>query len=149
MFKLSTNDRLSRWRSFRIFLDTLTLEESIVRTNDFWASCPFTPYYLDPLEPKYWPSPWDLIIENCYCDLAKALGLVYTLHLTKHQKFLFPEISIYLDTKTNYRYHIADFCHGKYVLNLAEGEIVNKQHINQEFILKHCYSAVDLKLEQY
>jgi hypothetical protein len=40
-------------------------------------------------------------------------------------------------------------CGGKYVLNLIEGEILNKEHINQEFKLKHRYTAADLKLEQY
>ena len=149
MFKLSTNDRLSRWRSFRLHLNSLPLAEAIEKTHDFWSRCPFTPYYLNPAEPEHWPNPWDLIIENYYCDLAKVLGLVYTLYLTAHCSSLSPEIRIYLNQKTRHTYHIADFCNGKYVLNLAESEIVNKQHINQDFILKYCYSAVDLKLEQY
>ena len=149
MFKLSACDRLSRWRSFRLLLDSLPLDNAVEKANDLWATCPFTPYYLDPLQPEQWPNPWDLIIENCYCDLAKVLGLVYTLHLTKHSALLFPEIHVYFDNKTKHTYHIAYLCKGKYVLNLAEGEIVNKQHINQDFVLKHCYTASDLKLEQY
>jgi len=127
----------------------MPLAEAIKETHDFWTCCPFTPYYLNPAEPEQWPNPWDLIIENCYCDLAKVLGLVYTLYLTSHRCSISPEIRIYLNQKTHHTYHIADFCNGKYVLNLVESEIVNKQHINQDFILKYCYSAADLKLEQY
>ncbi len=87
--------------------------------------------------------------ENYYCDLAKVLGIVYTMHLTSHSSELEPEIRIYYDPETRYTYHIAYLCGGKYVLNLIEDEIVNKEHINQRFKLKHCYTAVDLKLEQY
>jgi hypothetical protein len=87
--------------------------------------------------------------ENYYCDLAKVLGIIYTLHLCDHGKNLKPELRIYLNTKTRHTYHIAYLCDGKYVLNLIEGEIVNKEHINQELRLKYRYTAADLKLEQY
>lgn len=149
MFKLSTYDRLSRWRSFRLQLNDLSLIEAIYRTNDYWASCPFIPYYLDPADTNNWPNPWDLVAENYYCDLAKVLGIVYTLHLTTHRNVLYPKIYVYFNHINKHTYHIADFCEGKYVLNLVEGDIVNKQHINQDFKLKYCYLAADLKLEQY
>lgn len=149
MFKLQTSDRLGRWKTFRHSLDSMPLGEAIQSTLEFWEHCPFIPYYLDPDNPNIWPDPWQLIEENYYCDLAKCLGIVYTLHLTKHSKTLDPEIRIYYDPKNHYTYHIAYLCHGKYVLNLIEGESVNKEQINQELKLKHCYTAVDLKLEQY
>lgn len=149
MFKLNTSDRLDRWKSFRLGLNDLPIEKAIENTQEFWASCPFTPYYLDPMEADNWPNPWDLIIENYYCDLAKVLGIVYTLYLTDHKSSLNPEIRIYSGQNPNYTYHIAYLCQGKYVLNLIEGEVVNKEHINQELKLKRCYTAADLKLEQY
>jgi len=149
MFKLSTRDRLSRWREFRLELDSLSLDLAVDYTSKFWTSCPFNPYYLDLKQPNSWPDPWQLIEENYYCDLAKTLGIVYTLYLTKHGPQLQPEIKVYLDKKTRYQYHIADFCHGKYVLNLIEGQVVNKEHINQELKLLRSYTARDLQLEKY
>ncbi len=149
MFKLSTSDRLYRWKSFRQNLDNLSLEQAIVATQEFWASCPFCPFYLEDHDSTAWPNPWQLIEENVYCDLAKCLGIVYTLHLTSHRDAIDPEIRIYYDNKTKYSYHIAYLCQGKYVLNLTEDEIVNKKQINQELKLKYRYTAVDLKLEQY
>jgi hypothetical protein len=107
------------------------------------------PFYLEVDQPQTWPDPWQLIEENYYCDLAKCLGIVYTLFLSKHGQVINPEIRIYYDTKSRFTYHIAYLCQGKYVLNLIEGEIVNKEQINKELKLKHCYTAVDLKLEQY
>lgn len=149
MFKLSTSDRLYRWKSFRQNLNKLTLEEAIAATQELWASCPFCPFYLEPEDRTQWPDPWQLVEENVYCDLAKCLGIVYTLHLTSHRDALDPEIRIYYDPKTRYSYHIAYLCQGKYVLNLIEDEIVNKTQINQELKLKYRFTAIDLKLEQY
>jgi hypothetical protein len=149
MFKLKTSDRLRHWKSLRKTLDSLPLDLAVRKAQEFWSTCTFCPFYLDPENVLTWPDPWQLIEENTYCDLAKTLGIVYTLYLTSHKKELCPEIRIYFDPRTNYCYHIAYLCHGKYVLNLIEGEVVNKEHINQQLKLKRCYTATDLKLEQY
>ena len=149
MFKLLPKNRLSDWKLFRNKLSQSTLSDAVSKTQELWQSCPFTPFYLDPEKYHDWPDPWQLITENYYCDLAKCLGIIYTLHLTAHKDQLFSEIRTYRDTNTRYDYHIAYLCHGKYVLNLIEGEVVNKEHINQQLKLIRCYTAADLKLEQY
>ena len=149
MFKLSTSGRLGHWKTFRSQLADLSLPEALEATNSLWQSCPFTPFYLDVERPETWPNPWELIQENYYCDLAKALGIVYTLHLSDHSAELDPEIRVYYDPVRQYHYHIAYFAQGKYVLNLIEDEVVNKQQIDQQMKLKYCYTAADLKLEQY
>jgi hypothetical protein len=149
MFKLSTSERLRRWKSIRQNLNNICLTDAIAHTVELWQSCPFSPFYLDPETPADWPDPWQLLEENTYCDLAKVLGIVYTLHLSLHKSVLEPEIRIYYEPKTRYNFHIAYLCGGKYVLNLIEDEIVNKEHINQELKLKYRYTAVDLKLEKY
>ena len=149
MFKLPTSGRLTHWKNFRSQLNLLSFEKALIATEQFWQLCPFTPFYLDVEKPDTWPNPWELLTENYYCDLAKVLGIVYTLHLTDHKNNLDPEIHVYYNSQTKHDYHIAYFCHGKYVLNLVEGEIVNKEHINQQLKLKHRYTAMDLKLEQY
>lgn len=149
MFKLSTGGRLGHWKTFRSQLANLSLSEALEATNSLWQSCPFIPFYLDVEHPETWPNPWELIQENYYCDLAKALGIVYTLHLSDHSAQLDPEIHVYYDPVRKYHYHVAYFAQGKYVLNLIEEEVVNKQQIDQRMKLKYCYTAADLKLEQY
>lgn len=149
MFKLSPSERLTRWKSLRHKIGLMDLDDACKQVLLFWNSFPFVPYYLQPDSPKTWPDPWELIIENCYCDLAKCLGIIYTLYLSKHNQQLLPELRIYFDTKTRHTYHIAYFHHGKYVLNLIDNEIVNNKHINQDLKLKYCYTEADLKLEQY
>lgn len=149
MFKLSSKDRLIQWKIFRKTLNSLSLDTSIHKTQELFESCPFSPYFLNIDDVNSWPDPWTLILDNYYCDIAKVLGIVYTLHLTDHKLSICPEIRSYYDTKSRVYYHIAYLCQGKYVLNLIENEVVNKEQINQNLILKYCYTAVDLKLDQY
>ena len=149
MFKLSTNERLARWKQFREEINKLSLIDAIQETQYFWQKCPFTPFYLDIENPNNWPDPWQLITENFYCDIAKALGIVYTLHLSNHSTVINPEIRVYYNYKTRYSYCIAWFDDGKYIVNLTEDTVVNKEHLDQELKLKHRFTAKDLKLEQY
>jgi hypothetical protein len=149
MFKLSVSDRLTYWKKLRQQLDSYDLDSAVRVVNDIWSQCPFIPYYLDADQPQLWPDPWQLVTENYYCDIAKSLGILYTLHLTKHKDQLTPELRVYFNPATRYYYHIAYLCDGKYVLNLIEGMVVNKEHINQELQLRYRYTAADLKLEQY
>jgi hypothetical protein len=149
MWKLDTGERLSCWRSFRKNLDQLSLEEAIDATATFWRDCPFHPYYLDADKPESWPGPWELIEENYYCDLAKALGMLYTIYFTKHGAELESEIRVYYDPVSKYVYNLAIFGQGKYVVNFIDNEIVNIESIDKLLKLKHSYSSKDLKLELY
>jgi hypothetical protein len=146
MWKLETGERLARWRDFRKSLDLLSLDSAVQATADFWQGCPFNPYYLDPADSESWPTAWDLITENYYCDLAKALGIVYTMHFSAHDQALAPEIHIYIDPETGYAYNLSVFAKGKYVVNFLDSTIVNIESINKKLKLKYCYSGNELKL---
>jgi hypothetical protein len=149
MFKLKPSERIACWKQLRRDISLLPINEATEKVEIFWQRCPFIPFYLDYKDPDSWPNPWELILENYYCDLAKALGIVYTLHLSDHKETLDPELRIYANKTNKTQYHIAYLCQGKYVLNLIEGQVVNKEHINQELKLIHLYTKMDLKLEQY
>jgi hypothetical protein len=147
MWKLDTGERLSCWLSFRKSLDQLSLEDAIDATAKFWKDCPFHPYYLDADKPESWPGPWDLIGENYYCDLAKALGMLYTVHYTKHGVGLESEIRVYYDTVSKYVYNLAIFSQGKYVVNFIDNKIVNIESINKKLKLKRLYTGTELRLK--
>ena len=149
MFKLPTRERLSLWKSFRDNISNLSEKDAIAKTLTFWQACPFTPFYLLHDDISTWPDPWQLIEENYYCDLAKCLGIVYTLYLSAHGKTLDIEIQAYQNKKTRQLYNLVQLNQGKYILNLIEGEIVNKEHISNELTLKYRYTASDLKLQEY
>jgi hypothetical protein len=149
MFKLKPSERISHWKHFRDGLDKLDTLTALQQVQQFWAACPYVPYYLDPKAPQGWPDPWQLISDNYYCDIAKALGIVYTIAFTKHNQDLKPELKIYFDSSTGYDYNLVWLREGKYILNLTDTEIVNKKQLDTEFVLKYSYNSNDIKLEQY
>lgn len=147
MWKLTPDERLARWRAFRKSLNALPLEEAVTSVADFWTSCPFTPYYLDPDAPATWPDPWTLVEENYYCELAKALGMLYTIKLTEHKPEV--EIRVYYDTESGVHYNLVWIAQGKYVLNMNDGEVLNNTHIAEQLELRYTYNEEELNLNSY
>lgn len=147
MWKLDPCERLSRWRAFRKSLNNLSLDDSVASVAEFWTSCPFTPYYLDPEQPTMWPDPWTLLEENYWCDLAKALGMLYTIKLTKHNPDV--EIRVYYDSESKLQYNLVWIAQGKYVLNMNDGEVLNKTYIADQLELRYTYGEEELKLNSY
>lgn len=142
MWKLEPSERLSHWRTFRKSLDDKDLDSAMADIAEFWKNSPFSPYYLDPVDSTSWPDPWTLISENYYCDVAKALGMLYTITLTVHAPA--GEIRIYYDQDQRLNYNLVWINDGKYVLNMADGEVLNSEHIPNTFVLKHRHDIADL-----
>lgn len=149
MWKLTADERVARWHDFRKTLDALPLDEALQEVAKFWQGCPFVPYYLDPDEIDNWPDPWTLIYENIYCDIAKCLGIVYTIELTQHKKNLAVEIRVYKDPDTGHEYNLAWFNQGKYIINLIENTVVNNTQFDKRFTLVKQYTAEDISLDKY
>lgn len=147
MWKLEPGERLAHWRAFRLSIGGMPLHQAIQATAEFWQNCPFNPYYLDPADPVSWPTAWELISENYYCDLAKALGMLYTITYSNHGHGLPVEIHTYIDTESGYTYNLAVIDNGKYVINFLDAKIVNNQQIDKKLKLKRCYSSAELKLQ--
>jgi len=147
MWKLEASERIAHWRAFRLTIGGMSLEKAIQATAEFWQNCPHKPYYLDPNDPENWPNAWDLISENYYCDIAKALAMLYTIAYSVHGSNLPMKICVYKDLETGYEYNLSVFDEGKYVINLLDGQVVNIQHINNKFKLIHCYNSEKLKLQ--
>ena len=148
-FQQPAEDRLRSWRDFRLAIEALPLENALARTAKCWAHAPFIPYYLDDEDPTLWPNPWELINENTYCDVAKCLGIMYTISLTAHKKELDIEHRIYIDHKKNHLYNLAWFAQGKYILNLIDGTVVNIKQLDDSLELKCIYTATELQLTNY
>jgi hypothetical protein len=149
MWKLDTAGRIAQWRDFRKSLDELSFDQALDAVAKLWQTCPFAPYNLDPDHPENWPDPWTLICENVYCDIAKCLGIVYTILLSKHKIDLNVEIRVYQDPKTRYSYNLAWINRGKYILNMVDGEVLNNTQFNKTLKLIKTHTAVELQLENY
>ena len=148
-WNLRVNDRLAQWKDFRHQLSNLPLSKAIVELNQMWSTAPFVTYYLDPSDPTNWPDPWTLLAENYYCDVAKSLGILYTIYFTSH-KSVDLEFRTYYDYKDKDRYSVAYIDQGKYILNYWPYEIVNTELVEEKQLqLLYQYSSKDLQLEKY
>jgi hypothetical protein len=118
MFDKSYVERIKAWRTFR-----LTLEETISPFEDtieFWNNAPLSSIAADPYDKTTWPTPWEMIEENRYCDFTKILAIYYTLQLTDRFSSSRFEIHITLDEKESVIRYLL------FVDNLTIGYYYNK-----------------------
>lgn len=116
--------RLDQWVRLRHDSADLDLETCLLRVNDWWQQTPWRPYYLHWDDHPTWPGPWDLLADDTYCGLARALGIVYTLLLIDHKKV--DEISL-IETDDG---NLVQINGGKYILNWGPGEMLNIHSTN-------------------
>jgi hypothetical protein len=148
-WNLRVNDRLTQWKEFRHQLDRLPLESAVVELNNMWSTAPIINYNLDPSDPNSWPDPWTLLAENYWCDVAKSLGIAYTIYFSSHKSTPM-EIRVYYDYKDKTKHCVAWLDKGKYILNYWPYEIVNTKQIEEKQLqLLYQYSSTDLQLEKY
>lgn len=144
MWTLTPSERLRFWYNFRQQLNQVRLDQAIKETTHLWSYAPFVKRYLCINDVKTWPTPWELIYENTYCDIAKSLGMLYTLYLCNHKPKI--ELRHYLDKDSQENYNLVWIENGKYVLNYEHDDIVNKQHIGKNFQLIKSIVTDDLSL---
>lgn len=124
MFDLRGNERLLYWKQFR---DSLEISpDPLTDCVNWWVKAPFVSPFLDPLNPKTWPDPWHLVLDDRYDDLAIVLGMYYTLELTDRFKEENMQIYMRLDEKEK-RYFILI---GEKLMNLYHGQVSNKDSLN-------------------
>jgi hypothetical protein len=148
MWNLKPEERLREWLSFRKKISSLDLDTAIAETVRLWSFAPYVTHYLAADLFDEWPDPWTLVHENMYCDLAKSLGMFYTLYLSDHYQRTITdlELGIYKNTLTHDVVNTVWVNGGKYILNLEFNTIVNKTSIDKTFVQRHRYTVENLKL---
>lgn len=126
MWDLSVQDRLSYWRKFRQGLDKLSFHDCLHQVNKFYWTAPLSNSFFSPDLPRDWPDPWELNKENYYDDIARALGMLYTIALTRHSDHKI-EIKCYRDRSASQDYNLVWIDEGLYVLNYDLEVRVNNQ----------------------
>ena len=81
--------------------------------------CPISGHYLHWDDWQDWPDPWQLLADDVYCDLARALGILYTIEIMDHRDVR----DCVLIQDRDHNLVLVD--PGKYILNWSPGEIVN------------------------
>ncbi len=81
MWPTNFEHRLASWHSLRQRAATAPIPQCLQSINQWWTNTPWQPYYLHWHDRSAWPDPWQLLADNFYCDLARALGMLYTIAL--------------------------------------------------------------------
>lgn len=82
VFQLNYDARLRSWYDLRTEIDGTLIQNKCVEIDNWWQKAPLVNHHLHPQDTEVWPGPWDLLVENTYCTVARALGMCYTLLLT-------------------------------------------------------------------
>jgi hypothetical protein len=80
-FQLNYDSRLQNWYDLRQKLQNSDIATKCVEIDTWWQFAPLVNHYLHPHDVDNWPNPWELLSENTYCEVARALGMCYTLML--------------------------------------------------------------------
>ena len=81
VFQLNYDSRLRSWYELRTAVESLDTKNKCVEIDEYWQKAPLVNHYLHLQDLSSWPGPWDLLVENTYCTVARALGMCYTLLL--------------------------------------------------------------------
>ena len=81
VFQLSYEARLSSWYDLRVQLEDSDIQTRVIEIDKWWQNAPLVNHHLHILDSESWPDPWNLLVENTYCTVARAVGICYTLLL--------------------------------------------------------------------
>ena len=92
------------WYQLRQNLETS--EDPFFDVAKFFLQLPRVKFYTDPYDSSTWPTPWELIDENEYCEFNLILGMCYTMQLTERFKDAHPTINVATDTINKTVYYL-------------------------------------------
>ena len=81
VFQLNYDARLKSWYELRDQIEGTLIQNKCVEIDEWWQKAPLINHHLHPQDINTWPGPWDLLVENTYCTVARALGICYTMLL--------------------------------------------------------------------
>ena len=79
MWHKTFSDRLASWSDLRRQCETLNTDATLTAINSWWFSSPWTGYHLHWDDQADWPDPWQLLDDNIFCEVARGLGILYTI----------------------------------------------------------------------
>ena len=112
--------RLESWTALRTLAQDQDLETALAAINAWWSNSPWKAYYLHWDDYAHWPDPWQLLSDNIYCELARGLGILYTITLLDRADLAPVELVLTAESG-----NLVLATPEKYILNWASDTIVN------------------------
>jgi hypothetical protein len=120
MWPKTFDARLISWYRLREQVQNLSSESALLTINNWWFNAPWRPYYLHWDDQPKWPDPWQLLSDDMYCEVARGLGILYTISLLDRED-LAPTTLILTQDGIN----LVQVTKEKYILNWELNNIVN------------------------
>lgn len=137
VFQLNYDTRLKSWYNLRAEIEGTLTQNKCIEIDSWWQKAPLVNHYLHPQDTNNWPGPWDLLVENTYCTIARALGICYTLLLVDENNIEMVEATDKMGEDV-----VLVLVNQKYVLNYWPGSLQTNNII--DFTLKRSISTSHL-----
>ena len=121
MWHANYPDRLAAWVQLRGRCQSLPLYRCLGAINQWWQISPWRAYYLHWDDRRIWPDPWQLLADNVFCDVARGLGMLYTVRMLDRSDCA--DVSYVQSDLGN----LVLIQQGKYVMNWTPDAVVNIQ----------------------
>ena len=112
--------RLESWTALRTLVQSQDLETALAAINQWWFNSPWKAYHLHWDDQAQWPDPWQLLSDDIYCDVAKALGILYTISLLDREDMADATLVLTEDHR-----NLVLVNKTKYILNWNSNSVVN------------------------
>ena len=119
MWPLTFEQRLHAWGVLRETVQHAPLDQAVAEINSWWFRTPWRAYHLHWDDQSKWPDPWELLSDNIYCDLARGLGILYTITLLDRQDL---QDSVLAESDQGNLVLVQD---EKYILNWDSQQVLN------------------------
>lgn len=131
MWPQTFSGRLTSWNLLRDQCQNLPAESALTEINRWWFRAPWRPYYLHWDDLSNWPDPWQLLNDDVYCEVARGLGILYTITLLDRADLAPADLVLTQDGA-----NLVQVGKEKYILNWELNTVVNT---NLEFQIHRQY----------
>jgi hypothetical protein len=121
VFQLNYEARLKSWYDLRKSLENSDIETACLEIDKWWQYAPLLNHHLHPDDVDNWPEPWELLVENNYCQLSRGLGMIYTLKLVGIKTI---DFSLAIDDN-NEECALVMVDNAKYILNYYPNTVIS------------------------
>jgi len=139
MWGSTFEQRLAAWTALRDRIRDLPASDALKEINAWWQRTPWCAYHLHWDDRPDWPDPWQLLSDNIYCDLARGLGILYTITVLDRDDIQDAEL---IETEQG---NLVQVEGGKYILNWGQDLGLNTR-LQQN---KHRIAQREVKLQLY
>lgn len=135
MWPNTFGQRLANWNLLRDQCQNLPAKSALELINSWWFQAPWRPYYLHWDDQATWPDPWQLLSDNIYCEVARGLGILYTVTLLDRADLAPARLVL-----TQSGHNLVLVAKEKYILNYCTDSVVNtiqESKVQQQYQQHH------------